>query len=157
MPQGTGKPQPPESEYLKSVFAAGEFIADGQACPLIILDSGKPGYAIAGRQLYLFTRHVRSLTLGFSFAEAVAGGSEGIKARPDGKGERVIIKLRTSEKTSNAVILAGTIDVLGTYLTYEVTHARKLKRPDWFRYVTIRVTNANGTERTEHIASMDFR
>lgn len=144
-------------EYVKPVLDAGEFTADGQTYAIQFPSPKLPGCVAIGGQAYLFTKIIRSLTLGITFAEAVEYGPDGIVTYPDGRARRVVIKIGTSQKSPSAIIWAGTIDVLGTYLAYEITPTRRLRLPEWSRYVIIRVTNEAGQSRVAHIASMDFR
>ncbi len=82
----------------------------------------------------------------------------------DGKFQQCIVaywKSRNREtgkmNEMHTICWIGDIEVIGQFLAYEIVPtSRKLKSPEWSRYVTIRTTDHTGRVCVNDIAAMDF-
>ncbi|MFI0487642.1 hypothetical protein [Actinomadura sp. 9N215] len=80
---------------------------------------------------------------------------------PDGSAQRFIIKLGMERKDGSisppVVVWEGLIEVLETFMSYDITSARTLRPPEWSWYARIRTVNKGGAVRAADIAVMDLR
>jgi hypothetical protein len=146
----------PARAYIDEIAARGIVIVDGKSIPLVRDNSGRPGTQISS-DIYVFTRIVKRVSAGISFAEAVRVRPDGtgLETRDDGKACRFVIRLAAG-KTKSTVIHEGIITVTNRNTAYEPTADRRLIPAEHSDYVTVRNENRAGKIWECRLTGMQF-